>query len=335
MGVITQEIFYTLRAYGIWFDKVDHVIREDDGRMTVCLSNADVTAWESFPGSKFRTLSERHAVLASGNGLYAVQMLRGLFRTWLGRLAYTLREVYVQPRDQNLVVFLPSHRRAKIPAIPATHWLFCFTLPDGSDYAVDFANAQFAHVPTRMHFYGIMPWSDYMSHLQLSGAETEFHQVLDENFIPQTGPYGLPQIKKDLFNHLRRKTFWPKHRDQFTHMLTWFSMILSLENCLYQRFHKEKNDPTVWLTGVLASPAADFILYRRRIMEDLRLFILAWRIVLKCGETCMDAPESPAGFLKKMWGLMSEALRETHGMALQRMRLSDQAELTDTPQQSV
>jgi hypothetical protein len=89
MGVVTQEMFYKLRAHGIWFDKVDHVTRENgDERklpfIKVWLSNADLTAWEVFPGSKFRIVFERHAVLASGAGLYAVEMLRGLFRTWLG-----------------------------------------------------------------------------------------------------------------------------------------------------------------------------------------------------------------------------------------------------------
>jgi len=93
MGAITQDMFYKLRARGIWFDKVDRVVWEndEDGRpiMKVYLSNTDVMAWESFPGFKFRTLFERHAVLASGNGLYAVQMLRGLFKTWLGGIVKT------------------------------------------------------------------------------------------------------------------------------------------------------------------------------------------------------------------------------------------------------
>lgn len=96
MGALTQEMFYKLRAYGIWFHKVEHVIREndDEGRlrlMKVCLSNADLTACESFPGSKFRRIFEILAVLASGNGLYAVHMLSGLFWTWLRGTCIPLR----------------------------------------------------------------------------------------------------------------------------------------------------------------------------------------------------------------------------------------------------
>jgi hypothetical protein len=349
MGSVTQEMFYKLRAYGIWFDKVDQVDRVDDdeGRpiMKVYLSNADLTAWESFPGSRFITTSERHAVLASGNGLYAVQMLRGLFGTWLGGMAYTLREVAVRPRNRNLVVFLPSRRGVKIPETPTTHWLFRIILPDGSDYAVDFANAQFARLPKRMQFHGIMPWSDYIFHLQLAEAEIDFHKVIDEEFFPRAGIYARSQLSAAVNLHAIRKLFDVDLRDRMTPLVTRFSMILSLENCLIQRFHREKNERTMLLTGVLASPTASFLLYRRRIMDDLSLFLLAWRLVLKYGETCPDpeARETPQGFLKKMWNLMNAALRETHEMnwgivpkrnVLKRNRGPNKAGLADTPQQS-
>jgi hypothetical protein len=341
MGIVTQEMFYKLRARGIWFDKVDRVIREYDheGRpiVKVCLSNADVTAWESFPGSKFNTIYERHAVLASGNGLYAVQTMRGLFGTWLGSMAYTLREVAVQPRNQNIVVFIPSHRGVKVPAIPATHWLFCITLPDGSDYAVDLANAQFAHTPTRMQFHGIMPWTDYISHLRLVEAEIIFHNPVDDSFSTQEGIYGRAAMRRGVYVFLHDGAiFDTTRRDQMTQLLTRFSLILSIENCLYQRFRKEKNDPTIFLTEILVSPAAAYLLYTRRILKYLDTFLLAWRVVLRRGKPCAEAPETPAEYLEKMWNLMQKALRDTHGVVLtgrrtSRSRLFGQARLADTP----
>jgi hypothetical protein len=89
MGAITQEMFYTLRAYGIWFNKVNKVERayDDAGRLQtiyVHLSHEDSADWQVFPGSKFRTVAERHAVLVAVAGPYAVELLRGMFRTWLG-----------------------------------------------------------------------------------------------------------------------------------------------------------------------------------------------------------------------------------------------------------
>ena len=89
MGAVTQEMFYTLRAYGLWLNKVGHVGRNDDNEegveiIQVYLSKAPLAAWQVFPGFKFRTVSERHSVLVTDAGLEAVHRLRGLFWTWLG-----------------------------------------------------------------------------------------------------------------------------------------------------------------------------------------------------------------------------------------------------------
>jgi hypothetical protein len=230
-------------------------------------------------------------------------------------MAFSLVEVKVKPRNQNLVVFFRRHnsRSVKIRTA-ATHWLFRITLPDGSNYAVDFANAQFARMPTCMQFHGITPWHDYMAHLQLAEADfTGRDEPTDFRFLPNKGPYNQEHMRRAvnllLYDH---KVFDVNRRDRMTLILTWFSLVLSIENCLVKRF-ANKDKPTIFLTELLVGPAPRFVKYKRRILGDLRLFLLTWRLVLGFGGTTPGARETPKGFLLRMWNLLAKATRGTHG----------------------
>jgi hypothetical protein len=257
-------------------------------------------------------------------------------------MAYNLVEVEVKPRNQNLVVFFRRHgSRSFEIRTAATHSLFRITLPDGSNYAVDFANAQFARMPTCMQSHGITPWPDYMSHLQLAEADfTGPDKPTDFRFLPNRGPYNQEHMRRSvnllLYDH---KAFDVNRRDRMTRILTWFSLVLSIENCLVKRF-ANKGKPTIFLTELLVGPAPRFIKYKRRILGDLRFFLLAWRLVLGFGGTTPRARETPKGFLLLMWNLLANATRGTHGRAARfepkpkRNRPFIDSKVVDTPQQS-
>jgi len=351
MGAVTQQMFYMLRAYGTWFHWIYHVVRErDDARgvsvLHVHLAKAELAAWQVFPGSEFEDRSERYSVLVTDAGLYTIELLRGLFWTWLGGaeellfptcltawltratdMAYTIREVAVRPRNQHLVVFHPvvSHPANLHPAIfhpasfqpvsprvdpespTAPHWFFRITLPDGSDYAVDFTNAQFADVPARVHRHGVAPWSDYLAHLHLTEADViTTLKPIDEGFIPQAGngPYNRKKNQREVYYLLRYKAFNHEKRDRLAEILTRFSLLLSIKDCAIQRHRRDNTKSTIFLTEVLNSPKAIFDLYVQYLLNKLRSFLVLWRLDLR------DGRGDSGVVLRKMWNMM-KTLRHT------------------------
>jgi hypothetical protein len=246
-------------------------------------------------------------------------------------MAYTLREVAVRPRTRRLVLFHPPCFRAQIGSAAATHWIFHITLPDGLDYAVDFANAQFAGMPARMHFYGIAPWDDYVSLTKSNIIETR--EPLDEAFIPQEGPYRRARNSKEVYNLLRLRSFNCEARDRMTELLTRFSLILSIKNFLIQRHLEDKTLSLTFLVDILRYPKATFTFCAQRLLEYLKFFLAGWRLELRYGEA------ASGDFLRSMYELMKEAMK---GTGMYRMRYpprttrpSSDGELIDSPQQSV
>lgn len=245
-------------------------------------------------------------------------------------MAYTLREVAVRPRTRRLVLFHPPCFRAQIDSAEATHWIFRITLPDGLDYAVDFANAQFAGMPARMHFYGIAPWDDYVSLTKSNIIETR--EPLDEAFIPQEEPYRRVRNSKEVYNLLRLRSFNCEARDRMTELLTRFSLILSIKNFLIQ-WHLEDNTLSLtFLIGVLRYPKATFTFCAQRLLEYLKFFLLGWRLELRYGEA------ASGDVLRMMYELVKEAIIST-GMQCPRYpprttKPSGDAKAADTPQQN-
>jgi hypothetical protein len=256
-------------------------------------------------------------------------------------MAYTLREVAVRPRGHDLVVFVRGHHSANITPAGAAHRLFRITLSDGSHYAVNFTNAQFSQLPARMHFHGIIPWDDYLTHLQLVEADMSVtHEPPDQNFMPRMGPLSKENTRK-LAGSLRKdRHFDVKKRRKMTALLTQFSLLISIQNCLIKGFHK-KGKPTIYLTEILTGPKARCADYARRILSDLRICLLAWRLVLGFGErlaTWDDGRETPTDFLQVMWNLLTAALKEIPGQVTRferkRNKLFVDVISVDTPQQS-
>jgi hypothetical protein len=247
----------------------------------------------------------------------------------------------VRPRGHDLVVFIRDHRSANIAPAAAAHRLFRITLPDGSHYAVDFTNAQFSQLPARIHFHGIIPWADYLTHLQLVEADmTVTHEPPDENFMPQTGPLSKDKTRRSACSLWKYRHFDVKKRRKMTALLTRFSLLLSIQNCLIKVFHK-KGKPTLYLAEILTSPKARCADYARRILRDLRCRLLAWPLVLGFGErlaTWDDGRETPTGFLQVMWNFLAAALKATPGQVARsgtkRNKLFVDVILVDTPQQS-
>ena len=247
-------------------------------------------------------------------------------------MAYTLREVAVWPRTQRLVLFHPPCFRAQIDSAEATHWIFRITLPDGSDYAVDFANAQFAGVPVRIHSHGIAPWDDYLSLTKSTIIQTR--KPLDEAFIPEHGPYSRTKNSSQAKELLRIPYYFTNgERDHMTELLTQFSLILSIKNFLIQRHLEDETLSLDFLVEILRYPKATFTFCAQRLLKYLKFFLVGWRLELRYGEV------ASGDFLRRMYELVKEAMIGT-GMQCPRYpprttKPSGDAKAADTPQQNV
>lgn len=53
---------------------------------------------------------------------------------------------------------------------PKESWIFCATLRDGSQFAIDLCNAQYNMTTAQEHTSGVFPWEQYMQRLAIPGG---------------------------------------------------------------------------------------------------------------------------------------------------------------------